>query len=108
MNRLYVSSSHSIRALINSRRKDPGLVSIALPPLFSSKTMDALSSEWKSGTRYEKGDRVAFKLGDSLGAAAFECIKEHNSNYANQPIEFGNRYWKHYLRGFPRISPPTS
>jgi hypothetical protein len=41
--------------------------------------MDALSSEWRVGVRYAKGDRVAFKLGDQIGAAAFECSKARTS-----------------------------
>lgn len=37
--------------------------------------MDALSSEWRRDVQYIAGDRVAFKLGDSVGVAAFECIR---------------------------------
>lgn len=36
---------------------------------------DALSSEWKKDAYYSIGDRVAFKIGDSLGVAAFECLQ---------------------------------
>ncbi|PPQ63804.1 hypothetical protein CVT24_009799 [Panaeolus cyanescens] len=36
--------------------------------------MDALSSEWRKDSLYNVGDRVAFKLSDSLGVAAFECL----------------------------------
>ncbi|KAG2011761.1 hypothetical protein CC2G_011843 [Coprinopsis cinerea AmutBmut pab1-1] len=71
--------------------------------------MDALSSEWRSGVRYAKGDRVAFKIGDTIGAAAFECIRQHISNYGNQPVAMGNEFWEHYPRGFPRAAPaPTT
>jgi len=64
--------------------------------------MDALSSEWRRDIQYFPGDRVAFKLGDSLGVAAFECLYAHVSTLANQPVTGGNAYWKHYPRGFPR------
>jgi len=37
--------------------------------------MDALSCEWRRDLSYITGDRVAFKLGDTIGVAAFECIK---------------------------------
>ena len=37
--------------------------------------MDALSSEWRAGARYAPGDRVAFKIPDSLGVAAFQCLE---------------------------------
>ncbi|KAF9054510.1 hypothetical protein BJ165DRAFT_1523035 [Panaeolus papilionaceus] len=36
--------------------------------------MEALSSEWMRDSVYNPGDRVAFKLSDSLGVAAFECL----------------------------------
>ncbi|TFK39876.1 hypothetical protein BDQ12DRAFT_681392 [Crucibulum laeve] len=82
--------------------------------------MDALSSEWKRDSQYLPGDRVAFKIGDSVGIAAFECLKTHvsdNSNQVNpqklstqycmlkvsQPVQGGNEFWKHYPRGFPRV-----
>ncbi|KAF5338353.1 hypothetical protein D9611_012527 [Ephemerocybe angulata] len=38
--------------------------------------MDALSSEWRVTVTYDVGDRVAFKIGDSLGVAAFECLHQ--------------------------------
>lgn len=41
--------------------------------------MDALSSEWRPSVTYLVGDRVAFKLGDSLGVAAFECTYNRES-----------------------------
>ena len=69
--------------------------------------MDALSSEWRVGMRYAKGDRVAFKLGDQIGAAAFECSKAHFSNFYNQPVGMGNEFWEHYPRGFPRANPAS-
>lgn len=40
---------------------------------------DALSSEWKKDTLYSVGERVAFKIGDSLGVAAFECLQARES-----------------------------
>ncbi|KAF9006063.1 hypothetical protein BDQ17DRAFT_1352660 [Cyathus striatus] len=64
--------------------------------------MDALSSEWREGLQYRPGDRVAFKIGDSMGVAAFECLVAHTSDVENQPQSGGNIYWKHYPRGFPR------
>ena len=42
--------------------------------------MDALSSEWRPDVHYRPGDRVAFKLGDSMGAAAFECLVDRESS----------------------------
>ncbi|KAF8910124.1 hypothetical protein CPB84DRAFT_1673109 [Gymnopilus junonius] len=65
--------------------------------------MDALSSEWRLDIQYRPGDRVAFKLANSMGAAAFECLIAHVSKTANQqPTSGDNAYWKHYPRGFPR------
>ncbi|KAJ2918624.1 hypothetical protein MD484_g1736, partial [Candolleomyces efflorescens] len=66
--------------------------------------MDALSSEWRASVNYEQGDRVAYKIGDSLGVAAFECTGKHTSSFYNQPVAGGNEYWKHYPRGFPRAN----
>ncbi|KAF9563071.1 hypothetical protein CPC08DRAFT_686880 [Agrocybe pediades] len=70
--------------------------------------MDALSSEWRRDVQYFVGDRVAFKLGDSLGVAAFECLVSRvyisffSSIFLSQPVAGGNIFWKHYPRGFPR------
>ncbi|KAF9475004.1 hypothetical protein BDN70DRAFT_865461 [Pholiota conissans] len=66
--------------------------------------MDALSTEWRRSVQYFAGDRVAFKLGDSLGVAAFECLqtRENQASDSSQPVANGNAYWKHYPRGFPR------
>jgi hypothetical protein len=47
--------------------------------LARSIDMDALSSEWRLSLIYQVGDRVAFKLGDSLGVAAFECTHKRES-----------------------------
>ncbi|TEB36641.1 hypothetical protein FA13DRAFT_1075410 [Coprinellus micaceus] len=66
--------------------------------------MDALSSEWRVSLIYQVGDRVAFKLGDSLGVAAFECTHKHTSTFTNQPTAGGNYFWKLYPRGFPRVN----
>ncbi|PPQ78405.1 hypothetical protein CVT25_011628 [Psilocybe cyanescens] len=66
--------------------------------------MDALSSEWRRNVQYLPGDRVAFKLGDAMGVAAFECLILHISSFANQPAAGGTPYWKHYPKGFPRKS----
>lgn len=46
---------------------------------FLSTTMDALSSEWMAFTDYECGDRVAYKIGDAMGVAAFECTENRKS-----------------------------
>ncbi|KAF8347819.1 hypothetical protein F5887DRAFT_881441 [Amanita rubescens] len=62
---------------------------------------DALSSEWQKNVYYAVGDRVAFKLGNAPGVAAFECLRSHTSSYSNQPAAGGNEFWKHYPRGFP-------
>ncbi|KIL69341.1 hypothetical protein M378DRAFT_69796 [Amanita muscaria Koide BX008] len=64
---------------------------------------EALSSEWQKNVYYSVGDRVAFKIGNSPGVAAFECVQSHCSSYGNQPVANGNEYWKHYPRGFPRL-----
>ena len=50
-------------------------------------TMDALSNEWRRETLYRAGDRVAFKLKDSIGVAAFECITPRTSTF---PFSFEN------------------
>ncbi|KAF9525341.1 hypothetical protein CPB83DRAFT_772293 [Crepidotus variabilis] len=69
--------------------------------------MDALSHEWQQNTAYNTGDRVAFKIRDCPGVAAFECTNTHVSAINNQacdPELNGNAYWRHYPRGFPRKS----
>lgn len=50
--------------------------------------MDALSSEWRRGVQYLPGDRVAFKLGDSVGVAAFECMqaREYSTTFVPMGI----------------------
>ncbi|KAM6497072.1 hypothetical protein JOM56_007545 [Amanita muscaria] len=47
---------------------------------------EALSSEWQKNVYYSAGDRVAFKIGNSPGVAAFECVQSHCSSYGNQVI----------------------
>ena len=42
---------------------------------FPTQMSDALSSEWQKNIHYSLGDRVAFKLGNAPGVAAFECTQ---------------------------------
>ncbi|KAF8623032.1 hypothetical protein AX15_006544 [Amanita polypyramis BW_CC] len=68
---------------------------------------DALSSEWQKNIHYIVGDRVAFKLGNAPGVAAFECTQPPRTPTSPSLAEtnFGNTIHEVFPGSVPTTSP---